>query len=102
MIFLSKIKRIKIKSELLEYISKQENEGIGFVDLMGLWKLSYKQLGSLLGELLNEKEIVTYQKHLRKPILISVNDYENYYWKVFPRSEKHPNSKLGTLIKYEG
>ena len=97
MIYITKTKRIQIKNKLLEYIAEQEGKEFDYIDISNQLKLSHKQLFKLLGELKKEEKIVAYQKYLRKPILLSINDYTNFYWKVYIRSDKHPHSKLGTL-----
>jgi hypothetical protein len=101
MLFLTKTKRANIKEKMLVFISEHEGEEFDFEGVSNTWKLSKKQVYSLLLELMDEKSIIAHQKHLRKPILISPSDYENFFWKVFIRSEKYPNSKLGQLGNLE-
>ena len=97
MLLISKTKKERIKNELLDYIAQHEDEEFDYCGVSEQLNLSHKQLFRLLGEVHNEERIVFEQKHLRKPILLSVGDAKNLYWKVYIRSEKHPRSKLGKL-----
>ncbi len=99
MLFLSKTKKAEIKSELLKCIAEQEGEAFNYGNVSKQLNLSFKQLFRFLNELHNEGKIVAHQKCLRKPILITMNDLTNFYWKVYIRSEKYPASKLGPLCR---
>ena len=99
MTILSKTEKDKIKKDLLLYIEEHdhEDEEFDYIRVSNQLSLSYKQVFKLLTELCNEEKIVFQQKYLRKPIILSLNDSKNLYWKVHIRSKKHPKSRLGEL-----
>lgn len=87
----------EMQNQLLSYISENEEKEFDYAFVSRKLNLSYKEIYKYLSFLSDEDKIVAQQKYLRKPILLSDNDIENFYWKVFIRSDKHPASKLGTL-----
>ncbi|SHN62818.1 hypothetical protein SAMN02745728_01305 [Desulfovibrio litoralis DSM 11393] len=86
---------IHIQAKILSYISEHNGEEFDYAFVSKHFNLSKKQIYKILLNLENEKKIVAKQHRLRKPILLFNNDYENYYWKVYIRSEAHPRSELG-------
>lgn len=94
----SKVKNNReMHNKLLSYIKENEDNEFDYAFVSRKLNLSYKEIYKYLNFLSEADEIVAQQKHLRKPILLSDNDIENFYWKVYIRSDKHPASKLGTL-----
>lgn len=87
----------KAKDEVLKYISLHEGEAFDFEYNCISQKIKRKQLYKILLQLKSEDIIVAHQRYLRKPILLSDNDYENFFWKVYILSKKYPQSMLGTL-----
>lgn len=90
-------KNKEIQSQLLSYIRENEENEFDYAFVSRKLNLSYKEIYKYLSFLSDEDKIVAQQKYLRKPILLSDNDIENFYWKVYIRSDKYPVSKLGIL-----
>lgn len=87
----------EMQSQLLSYIRENEENEFDYAFVSRKLNLSNKEIYKYLSFLSDEDKIDAQQKYLRKPILLSDNDIENFYWKVYIRCDKHPVSKLGTL-----
>lgn len=70
------------QAQLLAYISEQSGEEFSFAQAESALQLTRKELHRYLLALETAGKIKPEQKHLRKPILITDSDYENYYWKI--------------------
>ena len=85
---------------MLVFISEHEGEEFDFEGVSNMWK--YPKTGVFSTNwTVGWREYSNASKNLRKPILISPGDNENFFWKVFIRSEKYPNSELGWLGNLE-
>jgi hypothetical protein len=92
-------KTVQMKEKLLSYIAEHDGEKFDYVGVAKRLNISHKKLFQCLSELEREHKIIAVQHYLRKPILITKDDYINYFWKVYIPSDEHPHSELGVVFQ---
>jgi hypothetical protein len=90
-------KTVQMKEKMLSYIAGHEGEEFDYMSVAKQLNISYKELFQYLSELEKRHRIVVVQHYLRKPILITEDDYINYFWKIYIPSDEHSHSELGSL-----